>query len=133
MKKIWIIIAIIVVAAVAGIIWYNHDTGKTKGVSDSTTENQSSNTQTASYFDDNAKVMYFYSAGCHYCVQQKAALESLASLGYKVKSMDVGAHPDYWEKYNIEGTPTFVAENGTKLVGLQTKEKLQQFLDENGK
>ena len=84
------------------------------------------------YFDDASPVMYFYSADCHFCQQQKPILADLAALGYRVKSMDVGVHPDYWRQYSINGTPTFLAANGDAKVGLTQKEDLQPWLEAHG-
>lgn len=81
------------------------------------------------YFSQDAKVMLFYSEYCSWCKKQKEVLQELAPQGYRVKPMDVGKNSDLWQQYNIEGTPTFIAPNGTRVVGYQTKEKLKEFLD----
>jgi len=81
------------------------------------------------YFDDNAKVMLFYSDYCGWCVKQKDVLSELGAEGYKVKSMDVGKNQGLWQEYQISGTPTFIAPDGTKLVGFQQKDALKAFLD----
>jgi thiol-disulfide isomerase/thioredoxin len=83
-------------------------------------------------FAEEASVMYFYSDTCHFCLQQKPILDELAQEGYRVKPMDVLANPGLWRQYNVAGTPTFVAETGDRLVGLQTKEDLRTFLDAHG-
>lgn len=82
----------------------------------------------ASYFDDTSPVMYFYSDQCHYCQQQKPILEKLAGEGFRVKQMDVLAHPEYWAQYGITGTPTFVAANGDKQVGFTEERALREWL-----
>ena len=93
-------------------------------------KHSSSSVTDVPYFDENAKVMYFWQESCHYCQQQKPILQQLANEnGLKVKSMDVGNNPDLWKQYSIEGTPTFIAPDGQKLVGLQEKEKLKTFLE----
>lgn len=81
------------------------------------------------YYSDDAKVMEFYSDYCSWCQKEKQVLAELAPSGYKVKSMNVGTNTDLWKQYNIEGTPTFIAPDGTRLVGYQDKEALKAFLD----
>ena len=76
-------------------------------------------TQNASYFSESAKVMYFYSDSCSWCIKQKAILEEIAKEGYRVKPMDVGTNQEYWKTYEISGTPTFIAPDGEKKVGYQ--------------
>jgi protein-disulfide isomerase len=81
------------------------------------------------YFDENASVMEFYQPNCSWCVKQSPILENLAKQGYRVKPMDAASNPEYWTKYNVSGTPTFLAANGDKLEGYQTEEALKAFLD----
>lgn len=83
-------------------------------------------------FAEEASVMYFYSDACHFCLQQKPILDELAAEGYRVKPMDVLNNPGLGRRYNVSGTPTFVAENGDRLVGLQKKDELRAFLDAHG-
>ncbi len=85
----------------------------------------------ASYFAEDAKVMYFYSDYCHWCEQEKEVLAELGNEDYKVKPMNVGENPDLWKQYNIEGTPTFIAANGERLVGFQKKDALKSWLDQH--
>lgn len=85
----------------------------------------------SAYFSETASVMYFYSDGCHWCIEQKKDLEKLAPEGYRVKPMDVGQDQTLWETYKINGTPTFIAENGDRLEGYQTEDKLKPWLDEH--
>jgi len=121
-NKNWILgLVVVVVAIVALGIWGFRSSVKPQVAGQSTSS--------ASYYDDNASVMYFYSDYCSHCVAQKSDLEKLATDGYRVKPMNVGEHEDYWQKYSIEGTPTFVAANGDKLVGHQDITKLKSFLD----
>jgi protein-disulfide isomerase len=81
------------------------------------------------YFDPNATVMEFYQPNCSWCQKESAVLEDLAKQGYRVKPMDTAADQSLWTKYNVSGTPTFVAANGDKLEGYQTEDKLKAFLD----
>ncbi|MCX6806631.1 MAG: thioredoxin family protein [Candidatus Berkelbacteria bacterium] len=87
------------------------------------------NSTSVSSYDENAKVMFFYSDLCSWCQKEKTVLDDLAKDGYQVKPMDVKAHPDYWEQYKIKGTPTFIAPDGNRLDGYTEKEPLKQFLD----
>jgi len=45
--------------------------------------------------------------------------------------MNVGENPDLWKQYNIEGTPTFIAANGERLVSFQKKDALKSWLDQH--
>jgi len=84
------------------------------------------------YTDDNSPVMYFYSAQCTHCRAQTPILEELAKEGYRVKLMDVLAHPEYWTQYGVTGTPTFLAANDDRQVGLTQKEELRAWLEAHG-
>ena len=83
------------------------------------------------YFSDNASVMYFYSDSCHWCNEEKPVLNALGGEGYRVKPMNTGRHREYWDPYGLSGTPTFIAADGTRLVGFQETEELRAFLDEH--
>ncbi len=87
---------------------------------------------TEPYFDDASPVMYFHSATCQFCIQQKPILAELAAKGYRVKSMDVGKNPGYWRQYGVEGTPTFLAANGDRKVGLTQIGELEPWLEAHG-
>jgi len=81
------------------------------------------------YFDNNASVMEFYQPNCGWCQKESPILENLAKQGYKVKPMNAAADQTLWQKYNVSGTPTFIAANGDKLEGYQTEDQLKKFLD----
>ncbi|HIH19894.1 TPA: thioredoxin family protein [Candidatus Micrarchaeota archaeon] len=81
------------------------------------------------YVDSSSPVMYFFSPQCKFCKLQEPILNELASEGYKVKEMDVLAHPEYWAQYNITGTPTFLAANGDRQAGLTQKTELRTWLE----
>ena len=83
------------------------------------------------YADAKSPVMYFYSENCHFCAQQAPILEELAGEGYRVKLMDVGAHPEYWTQYNINGTPSLIAANGDVQVGLTQIAELRAWLEKH--
>jgi len=85
--------------------------------------------QSPTYFDQNAKVMFFYSDLCSWCQKEKPVLKELAKEGFRVKPMNVDAQPGLWTQYKIEGTPIFIASDGQRLIGYQEKEKLREFLE----
>jgi thiol-disulfide isomerase/thioredoxin len=84
---------------------------------------------TVSYFDNNAKVMFFYRDGCPWCEKEKPVLDLLAKDGYKVKPMHLDVHPEYIGQYGIKGTPTFIGPDGKKVIGYQEYAPLRAFLD----
>ncbi|MFH1056433.1 MAG: thioredoxin family protein [Candidatus Micrarchaeota archaeon] len=84
------------------------------------------------YADDSSPVMFFYSEECTFCQKQKLILEELATEGYRVKLMDVGLRTEYWAQYEISGTPTFLAANGDRQVGLTQAPELRVWLEAHG-
>jgi protein-disulfide isomerase len=60
-------------------------------------------------------------------------LQELGKEGYRVKPMDVAKDENLWQKYNIQGTPTFIAANGDTLVGFREKPELKNWLDAHTK
>lgn len=128
-KNNWIIGLIVVILAVVAIsVWSFKKSGGEKG-----TNTNSASVAMANYFDENAKVMYFYSDTCHWCIEEKKVLEKLGGEGYKVKPMNVGNDTSLWTTYSISGTPTFIADSGKgeKLVGYKEYDALKSFLDKN--
>jgi len=85
-----------------------------------------------SYIDENSPVMYFYSDKCTHCQAQAPILEELSKEGYRLKLMDVLAHPEYWAQYSVSGTPTFLAANGDRQVGFTEKTELRAWLEAHG-
>ncbi len=84
-------------------------------------------------YEDNASpVMFFYSDVCPHCAAMKPILTKLSDQGYRVKPMDVQANKDYWNTYSIDGTPTWIAANGDRLVGEQSEYGLQTWLEAHG-
>ena len=112
----------------------NSNSGDDADTSVSDTTSNSSTSAEAAYFDENSPVLFFYSDNCGWCTKEKTELEALAPEGYRVKPMDVGKNPNYWEKYSISGTPTFIANNGEgeKSSGYMVKDELKKWLDKNG-
>lgn len=86
------------------------------------------------YASDASSVMYFYRDDCSFCIKQKPILEELAQEGFRVKLMDVGRNPTYWQTYGITGTPAFVnsKQMEDRLEGLQPKDTLKVWLEKSG-
>ena len=136
MRKDGILIGLIILILIVGIGLYGYLKVTKKQISANPEISPSqtiagSATQSVSYFAEDAKVMYFYSDLCHWCQKEKEVLEELGKDGYKVKPMNVGEDAQLWKKYNISGTPTFIAQNNERLVGYQDKEPLKKWLDEH--
>ena len=122
------LIVVILVILVASLVWY------LKSPSEKESQilgNQVGKEELVDYFDETAKVMYFYSDNCSWCSKQEEVLIELAKEGYRVRPMDVGTDPQLFEKYNIQGTPTFISDNGEQLVGFREKAELKTWLDEH--
>lgn len=92
------------------------------------------------YYSSEAKVMEFYQPACGWCLKEAPILEELSKEGYKVKPMDASTDPNFWAQlpngqintksvYKLKGTPTFIAPDGARLEGFQSKETLKAFLD----
>jgi hypothetical protein len=81
------------------------------------------------YFDTSAKVMFFYRDGCLWCEKEKQVLELLAKDGYTVKPMHLDVHPEFWNQYGIQATPTFIGPDGKKVIGYMEYMPLRSLLD----
>jgi len=124
-------VALIVVVGIAIGIWLiaKNSNGE-KVLGNNSEQSETTTTDTSkSYFDDNANVMYFYSDECRWCIEESKVFEEIAPLGYKVKPMNIGTDRSLASKYNIEGTPTFVAKNGERNAGFMEKDALIKWLD----
>ncbi len=86
----------------------------------------------SSYTDSASPVMYFYSDTCSHCQAMKPILSNLAKKGFRVKPMDVRTNQAYWQQYSIEGTPTWIAANGDRIVGEQSQSYLEYWLEQHG-
>lgn len=144
MKKIGLLLipllGIIFLSGCAKIV-KTSDTGSVAGTNTATNNTPTTNNEPAtqpvtdtSFFDDASPVWFFYSDSCGWCTKQKEVLSQLSSEGYRVKSMDVGKNQSYWTDYKIDGTPTFIANNGKgeKATGYKDKDPLKSWLDSNG-
>ena len=119
---------VLIILFVIGGIWYSKSHKNESSVAGNKTEET---TTAESYFSENAKVMFFFSDFCGWCQKEKGVLEELAKEGYKVKPMNIGENSSLAEKYQIEGTPTFIAANGERLVGYREKAELKKWLDQH--
>lgn len=81
------------------------------------------------YFGSNAKVMFFYRDGCIWCEKEKTVLELLAKDGYTVKPMHLDVHPEFWNQYGIQATPTFIGPDGKKVIGYLEYMPMRALLD----
>lgn len=134
MRKDWALVGIIVLILVVSLgLFVYLKNGKKKIVANpvpsSTEQGVVGTTTSAPYFSENAKVMYFYTDYCYWCIEEKKVLEELGKEGYQVKPMNIGEKQDLAKKYNITGTPTFLVEGGEQVEGYQTKEQLKSLLD----
>ncbi|MBI5036257.1 thioredoxin family protein [Candidatus Micrarchaeota archaeon] len=141
MDSKYLIVGLVLLAAVGGVILFSQPQNLTgalvaKDVSSGKTISSVviEDTVEVAVTEKESPVLYFYSDGCHFCQLQKPILDELATEGFKVKKMDVAAHPDYWQQYFVQGTPTFIANNGNgeRLVGMQQKDVLAAWLERNG-
>ena len=138
MRKDWALISIIALILVVGLGLVGYfRLSKKKVVANplpSSAESQqvAGTTTSQPFFAEDAKVMFFYSDLCHWCIkEEQEVLPVLAKDGYKVKPMNVGTQPDLWKQYNISGTPTFIAQNGDRLVGFKRIDDLKPWLDQH--
>jgi thiol-disulfide isomerase/thioredoxin len=135
-----IILAIVFLAIVGVVVWLliKNNNSANSGQVQGTKTDQSQIQETAKtvpeskYFSDKAKIMIFYSDTCHWCQQEKQVLGELGYEGYRFKPMNVGNDPSLWEKFKISGTPTFVADDGDRLIGFREKAELKSWLDDHG-
>lgn len=138
MRKDWTLIAIIALILIVGLGLFGYLKLTKKNVVANplpSSENQQvagAASDNQPYFAEDAKVMFFYSDYCHWCTKEKdEVLPGLGQEGYKFKPMNVGDKPELAKQYNVTGTPTFIAQNGDRLVGFQTKDALKSWLDQH--
>ena len=72
-----------------------------------------------------SKPMFYFSPSCPHCVNQKSIIDN-ASLGNSFESINCKDTPEKCK--GVSGVPMF-AKNDKKLVGLQTAENLQSFIN----
>ena len=122
--KKWILGLVVLIILIGLAIW-GFSANKKSNTS------QIAGQSTANYFSEDATVQYFYSDACHWCQEESKVLTKLSEEGYKVKSMNVGVNTNYWKDYNIQGTPTFIAQNGDRLEGYNEYDPLKSWLDQH--
>ena len=130
MKNITLSIIILTVVIFGLILAYSNSQSN-PSTNDGTTETTVAN-QDKIYFDDSSPVMYFWSPLCTWCQKEEVILNIIAKDGFRVKSMNVYEDNTLYDKYGIEGTPSFIAENGEKLIGYQEEVTLRDWLEKQG-
>ncbi|MCL5407385.1 MAG: thioredoxin family protein [Patescibacteria group bacterium] len=137
MRKDWALISIIALILVVGLGLVGYlKLSKKKVIANPLPSNGNQQvagaTSSQPFFAEDAKVSFFYSDYCHWCQKEESeVLTPLAQEGYKVKPMNIGEKPEYGQQFNVTGTPTFIASNGDRLVGFQTKDVLKAWLDQH--
>jgi len=127
-SAIWPIVTIIIIVGFGLFIW---GSAKNKNQTNNNPSSSSNTVANEEFFSENAKVMYFYSENCGWCKKEKEeVLSKLGKEGYKVKPIDAAVDPDIFDKYNVSGTPTFIAiDDNARLDGFQDYDTLKSFLD----
>ncbi len=80
--------------------------------------------------EQQTSVMYFYSDSCSWCQKQSPIIAQLEQEGYSFTMMDVVANSNYWQDYNVSGTPTLVSSTGMRLEGYQEYNSLKTWIDQ---
>jgi len=141
-NKKFLIFAIIFLIVVAVVTWLlirssgNNQSGQVEGVKEEAVkdEEKPKTVPESKYFSENAKIMYFYSDGCHWCQEQKEILGQLGYEGYRFKPIDVmdTSNAGLMEEYGIMGTPTFAASPNVQLPHYADYDELKAWLNKNG-
>ncbi len=80
------------------------------------------------------KILYFTADWCHPCKKIKPIIQEINKdkPGLKFQIIDADIEQELVQRFKIQSLPTFIIINKGKeinrLTGLQTKEKLQEFL-----
>ena len=72
-----------------------------------------------------SKPMFYFNPSCPHCVTQKSIIDK-ASLGNSFESINCKETPEKCK--GVSGVPMF-AKNDKKLVGVQTADNLQSFIN----
>ena len=72
-----------------------------------------------------SKPMFYFSPSCPHCVKQKSIIDD-ARMGSKFEYINCQETPEKCK--GVSGVPMF-SKSDEKLVGLQTAEKLQSFIN----
>lgn len=75
----------------------------------------------------------FWATWCAPCRMQGPAIDQLAEAGYNAVKVNVDEEPELAAQFNVMSIPTLILfKNGEpveKMVGVQSKDKLQSLLD----
>jgi thioredoxin 1 len=124
------------VLAIVGIILIVYILLAGFGYLSGTRDDDVSLSQIRSEVGDNPIVLYFWSNGCSYCVQQKPIISDLEEDYRNVTFywLDVNNHDNIADEYDVYGVPTTVIldNNGVvkKFVGLTDQNKLENAIED---
>lgn len=130
MKNITLSIIILTIVVFGSIMAFSYS--QSNSLSQKSAEGTVASASTKAYFDDASPVMYFWSPLCGWCQKEELILSAIEKDGFRVKSMNVYEDKTLYDKYSIEGTPTFIAKNGERLVGYQDEVTLRTWLEKQG-
>jgi thioredoxin 1 len=74
------------------------------------------------------KLYKFYADWCQPCKVLSKVLNAIQLGNIELVEVNIELEPELVHKYNITAVPTLMLENERKLIGLQTKEKIIEFL-----
>lgn len=131
MKNITLSIIVLAIVIFGSIMAYSYSQSNSLA-GENSTEATVVSASTKAYFDDASPVMYFWSPLCSWCQKEELILSAIEKDGFRVKSMNVYEDKTLYDKFSIEGTPTFIAKNGERLVGYQDEVTLRTWLEKQG-
>jgi thiol-disulfide isomerase/thioredoxin len=81
-------------------------------------------------------LLYFTQDQCPPCRQMQPMIEHLTARGFPLQKIDVAAHPDWTQQFQVQSTPTFVLlQNGRELKrhsGILTSYQINSLLIDAG-
>ncbi|HIQ95968.1 MAG TPA: thioredoxin [Candidatus Limivivens merdigallinarum] len=83
---------------------------------------------------DKPVLVDFWATWCGPCQRQTPIIEELSKEGYAVGKLDVDENPSIAQQYGVMSIPTLIVfkdgKEAARLVGLQSKDKLVQTLNQ---
>lgn len=84
---------------------------------------------------DERVLVYFYSPQCSYCKETTPIIVPLSNdMGINLYHLNLYEYEVWWDKYNIEGTPTLIhyynGEEISRLVGAHSKSEFDKYFKE---